>query len=74
MSKLSTRDACHRGTPVNPMARSRMTDECDKPFEMLDIDKDGKVLRDEVPKQLQAIFDRMDKNTDGVLEKTELPQ
>ncbi len=43
-------------------------------FEMLDIDKDGKVLRDEVPKQLQAVFDRMDKNTDGVLEKTELPQ
>ena len=46
----------------------------DKPFEVLDIDKDAKVLRDEVPKQLQAIFDRMDKNTDGVLEKTELPQ
>ena len=43
-------------------------------FAMLDTDADGKVLRSEVPKQLQPIFDKLDKNTDGVLEKNELPK
>ena len=43
-------------------------------FAMLDADNDGKVLREEVPKQLQPVFDRLDSNADGVLEKSELPK
>ena len=43
-------------------------------FAMLDSDKDGQVLRDEVPKQLQPVFDRLDSNADGILEKSELPK
>ena len=43
-------------------------------FAMLDTDNDGKILRDEVPKQLIPLFDRMDSNKDAVLLKTELPK
>lgn len=43
-------------------------------FAMLDTDLDGKLLRDEVPKQLLPMFDRLDANKDKVLEKTELPK
>ena len=43
-------------------------------FARLDADKDGKVLRDEVPKQILPIFDKLDRNGDGVLEKSELPK
>ncbi len=43
-------------------------------FARLDADNDGKVLRDEVPKQLQPVFDSLDKNADGILEKSELPK
>ena len=43
-------------------------------FAMLDTDNDGKLLRGEVPKQLLPTFDRLDKNKDEILEKTELPK
>ena len=43
-------------------------------FAMLDTDKDGKLLRDEIPKQLLPMFDRMDANKDSILEKAELPK
>ena len=43
-------------------------------FAMLDADKDGKVMRDEVPKQILPLFDKFDSNGDGVLEKSELPK
>jgi len=43
-------------------------------FAMLDTDKDGKLLRDEVPKQVLPMFDRLDTNKDKILEKTELPK
>ena len=43
-------------------------------FAMLDTDNDEKLLRSEVPKQLLPTFDRLDRNKDGTLEKTELPK
>jgi len=43
-------------------------------FAMLDTDKDGKIIRDELPKQLLPMFDRLDINKDAVLEKSELPK
>ncbi len=43
-------------------------------FAMLDTDNDGKLLRDEVPKRMLPMFDRMDSNKDGIVEKTELPK
>ncbi len=43
-------------------------------FAMLDADRDGKLLRDEVPKQMLPMFDRLDANKDKVLEKLELPK
>ena len=43
-------------------------------FAMLDTDKDGKLIRDELPKQLLPMFDKLDINKDGVLEKSELPK
>jgi len=43
-------------------------------FAMLDTDKDGKLLRDEVPKRMLPLFDKMDKNGDKILEQSELPK
>jgi peroxiredoxin len=43
-------------------------------FAMLDTDNDGKLIRDEVPKRMLPMFDKMDSNKDGVLEKSELPK
>ncbi len=45
-----------------------------KIFALLDTDNDGKLLRDEVPKELLPMFDRLDANKDQVLEKMELPK
>lgn len=41
---------------------------------MLDTDQDGKWLKSEVPKQIEPFFERLDKNGDGVLERSELPK
>jgi hypothetical protein len=43
-------------------------------FAMLDTDQDGKLLKSEVPKQIEPFFERLDKNRDGVLEQSELPK
>ncbi len=43
-------------------------------FAMIDTDQDGKVLKSQVPKQLEPVFERLDKNGDGVLERSELPK
>lgn len=43
-------------------------------FAMLDTDQDGKLLKSEVPKQIEPFFERLDKNGDGVLEQSELPK
>ena len=43
-------------------------------FSALDTDKDDKILKSEVPKQLLPMFERLDKNGDGVLERSELPK
>ncbi|XZE17914.1 redoxin family protein [Pirellulaceae bacterium SH449] len=42
-------------------------------FNLLDLDGDGRVLRDQVPPNLRRVFDRLDQNKDGVLELSELP-
>lgn len=42
-------------------------------FTMLDTDQDDRLLKSEVPKQLIPTFEKMDKNGDGVLEKSEVP-
>lgn len=41
-------------------------------FKLLDTDGDGKLLREEVPKNLLTVFDRLDKNSDKVLELAEV--
>ncbi len=72
----------HISIPIDPatgrapeMKKARMARPSpDQIFAMLDTDGDGKVLRAEVPQQIQPIFDRMDVNKDGVLEKSELPK
>ncbi|MEQ1829988.1 MAG: redoxin domain-containing protein [Pirellula sp.] len=43
-------------------------------FEALDTDRDDKLLKNDIPKQLIPMFDRLDKNKDGVLERSELPK
>lgn len=43
-------------------------------FTALDADQDGKILKREVPKQIEPFFERLDKNGDGVLEQSELPK
>jgi len=43
-------------------------------FAILDTDQDGKVLKSEVPKQIEPFFERLDTNGDGVLEQSELPK
>jgi peroxiredoxin len=42
-------------------------------FNLLDLDGNGKVSRDQVPPNLRRVFDRLDRNKDGVLELSELP-
>ena len=74
----------HVSIPIDPsigkapeMKKAKMarpTPSAAQVFAMLDADKDGKVLRAEVPKQLQPMFDKLDSNADGVLEKSELPK
>jgi Ca2+-binding EF-hand superfamily protein len=39
-----------------------------------DADGDGKVTKDELPDRAQQMFDRADRNEDGVLEEGELRQ
>ena len=46
----------------------------DQIFSALDSDKDDKILKDEIPTQLLPMFLRLDKNKDGVLERSELPK
>jgi peroxiredoxin len=41
-------------------------------FMMLDSDQDDRILKSEVPKQLVPPFEKLDKNGDGVLEKSEV--
>jgi hypothetical protein len=41
-------------------------------FDMIDTDKDGRLTRDQMPKNLQRVFDRLDKNKDNVLERGEV--
>lgn len=43
-------------------------------FMMLDSDQDDRILKDEVPKQLVPSFEKLDKNRDGILEKSEVPK
>ena len=43
-------------------------------FELLDTDKDNKLLKSEVPKRLLPTFEKLDKNADGILEKSEVPK
>lgn len=43
-------------------------------FAILDTDQDGKLLKDQVPKQMVRLFERLDSNQDGVLERSELPE
>jgi peroxiredoxin len=42
-------------------------------FQQLDQDRDGKVAIDQVPPRLQQAAKRLDKNGDGILERSELP-
>lgn len=42
-------------------------------FNFLDTDGDDKLLRDQVPARMLPLFDRLDKNRDKVLERSELP-
>jgi peroxiredoxin len=43
-------------------------------FMMLDTDQDDKILKSEIPKPLLEAFEKLDKNGDGILEKSELPK
>ncbi|XZE46404.1 redoxin domain-containing protein [Pirellulaceae bacterium SH467] len=42
-------------------------------FNFLDTDGDDKLLREQVPERMLPLFDRLDKNRDKVLERSELP-
>jgi hypothetical protein len=46
----------------------RMVDER---FDQLDTNRDGKLAKDEVPRNLRLFFDRLDKDRDGALSKDE---
>ena len=39
-----------------------------------DKNRDGKLTKDELPEQMQAFFDRMDANSDGVVDSAELAE
>jgi len=43
-------------------------------FMMLDSDQDDRILKAEIPQKLIPAFEKLDKNDDGVVEKSELPR
>ena len=38
----------------------------------IDANGDGKIQKDELPKQMQPLFDRLDGNSDGTIDSAEL--
>ncbi|NND96204.1 MAG: redoxin domain-containing protein [Pirellulaceae bacterium] len=62
--------------PAHPqiLARSPETAARLKKFDELDRDGDGKITRSDTPLKLIAIFNALDKNKDGVLEREEVQQ
>lgn len=72
----------HISVPIDPKIGHAEEVKKNKPsrptpiqiFTMLDTDNDNKLLKSEVPKQLLSTFEKLDKNADGILEKSELPK
>jgi len=70
---LSSRKAADVAkTPNKALATKRPTSM--QIFMMLDSDQDNRILKADVPQQLIPSFEKLDKNGDGVLEKSEIPK
>ena len=70
---LSSRKAADVAkTPNKALATKRPTSM--QIFMMLDSDQDNRILKADVPQQLIPSFVKLDKNGDGVLEKSEIPK
>jgi len=59
------------GGPGRPAAEAGRGDLAKRILNM-DANGDGQITKDEVPERMQGIFDRIDTNSDGVLDKEEL--
>lgn len=63
------------GAPGQPGAGGAPSAEMiTRMFEMRDADKDGKLSGDEIPERMRQNLERIDKNSDGAIDKSELEQ
>ena len=63
------------GIPGRPGAGAAPSREMiGRMFEMRDADKDGKLSGDEIPERMRQNLERMDTNSDGAIDKSELEQ
>ena len=63
------------GAPGQPGAGGAPSREMvTRMFEMRDMDKDGKLSGDEIPERMRQNLERIDKNSDGAIDKSELEQ